>query len=174
MRAQSNNVYRSFPDDAAPTRYSARPSAPSPYRNAQPRPPAPRADPPPPAPPKAPPRNPEAAKERKRLEKLEAIRVAAINTRVCEVVRSVALEIGDEGLLERTEAVLKRRSLTGPVTGGPKKPVRRYTIYPGEQLGAAINARAKAECVDRKLLIDRILSEALGVPLDSVALKPSP
>lgn len=182
MRAQSNNVYRSFPDDAAPTRYSARPSAPSPYRSPPPsqqqRPKHKQSPKPPPKP--AAPSGPkkrateQELKQERRIRKLQQLRTEVLHNQVREIVETLVLELGDERLIARAAELLKKRDPTAPEERGQKRPHRRYVIFPSEKLGAAINARAKTEGIDRLLLIDRILAEALDVPLESVKLKPQP
>lgn len=184
MRAQSNNVYRSLPDDAAPTRYSARPSGPSPYRSSQPSPQQrpkqkhnhhqqkPPAKPPPPGPKKR--ATEQELKQERRIQKLQELRTEVMHNQVREVVESIVLQLGDDRLLDLARAALRERDPVVPEQKGARRSYRRYTIFVSDTVGAALNARAKAEAVDRILLIDRILSDALGVPLDSVKLKPSP
>jgi hypothetical protein len=114
---------------------------------------------------------PAAAKPSEELAKKpltveQALKQRLENTaeRVCEVVRAIALEMGDDRFVELAEQALTRRALTAESRKKRlrEKP-RRLTIYPSQTLGAAINALAKERQVDRNDLICLLLAERLGV-----------
>lgn len=89
--------------------------------------------------------------------------IVATNERICEVVESIALEIGDDRLLAKVEENLKLRGLKPmPKRMRPKKP-RRYTTFLDLETGVALNAKAKAEGKNRYWLIAEIVREHLGL-----------
>lgn len=96
-------------------------------------------------------------------EELEKQRLSVVNERICEVSRAVIAELGIPGALEHLEEALEARHLTAPKVDKPKLPKRRrWSIYPLEELGAAINAQAKAEGISANDLMCRILAEHLA------------
>jgi hypothetical protein len=88
----------------------------------------------------------------------------ATKERICEVVQSIALELGDERLIERVAENLAMRGLVATKQQNRKRKPRRYTTFLDLETGTVLNAKAKAEGKNRYFLIRDLVRAQLGLP----------
>ncbi len=95
---------------------------------------------------------------------VEKIRIGALDERIVEIARSVALEVGDDRVIEATERALRDRGLVQNKRRNRQRRWRRYTVYLDIETGDAVNALAKGERANRFHLIRDLLRAQLGLP----------
>jgi hypothetical protein len=95
----------------------------------------------------------------------EKIRLGALNERIVEIARSVAVEVGDPRVIEAVEQALLDRELIQPKgRRNRQRKTRRYTVYLDLETANTLNAVAKEEQKNRFYLIRDLLRPMLGLP----------
>lgn len=97
-------------------------------------------------------------------EQLDRLHTNAVNERIVEAIRAIALELGNDDFTARVEQTLIARKLVRQKRGGPPQP-RRFTTYVTEELGARLYARAKREKRDPQKVVAEAIEAYLRTEL---------